>query len=74
MQARGQISDLEMAKVTNLGIGMLVALRPDEVPRALTLLPELVPIGSIVRRPVGASQVLFGRPSAEASPSLQGPA
>ena len=49
-----------MAKVTNLGIGMLVALRPDQVASARRVLPELVPIGAIVERPEHAPQVLLG--------------
>ena len=48
LQQRGGISDAEMSRVTNLGIGMLVVLHPDQVERARGLLPELVAIGSIV--------------------------
>ena len=46
-----------MAKVTNLGIGMLVVLRPDEVARATAVLPELVAIGDIVLRAGDEPQV-----------------
>jgi len=58
---RGHIPTLEMARVMNLGIGMLVALRPSEVDKARALVPELVPIGAIAARPEGAPQVLFER-------------
>jgi len=59
IQARGSIPDLEMAKVMNLGIGMLVVLRPADVAAACALLPELVPIGAIIPRPRDAAQVVF---------------
>ena len=50
IQARGQIGEREMARVMNLGIGMLVAVRGDEAARAVAALPELVAIGEVVAR------------------------
>ena len=50
IQARGQIGEREMARVMNLGIGMLVAVRGDEAARAIAALPELGAIGEVVAR------------------------
>ncbi len=52
LQQRGGISDAEMSRVTNLGIGLLVVLHPDQVAPARELLPELVAMGSIVEAKV----------------------
>jgi phosphoribosylaminoimidazole synthetase len=59
IQERGRVPEHELARVLNLGIGLLVALRPGDAARATAILPELVPLGAIVERPPGAAQVLF---------------
>ena len=48
-----------MAQVFNLGIGMLVFMRPDAVTQARQLLPELVPLGEVVARSANGAPVLF---------------
>ncbi|HET6952909.1 MAG TPA: phosphoribosylformylglycinamidine cyclo-ligase [Acidimicrobiales bacterium] len=40
IQRRGDVSDEEMARVFNLGLGMVVAVPPDDVARTLGLLAE----------------------------------
>ncbi|MCC6621427.1 MAG: phosphoribosylamine--glycine ligase [Deltaproteobacteria bacterium] len=59
IQDRGGISTPEMRRVFNLGIGMLVVLRPQAAARARTLLPELVPMGRVRRRAPGEGAVVF---------------
>jgi phosphoribosylformylglycinamidine cyclo-ligase len=59
IQERGSVPELEMARVLNLGIGLLVILREADADAARAILPELVPLGAIVSRPAGEAQVLF---------------
>jgi phosphoribosylformylglycinamidine cyclo-ligase len=60
IQRRGEIDDAEMARVFNLGIGMVLVMPPDDVARARTLLEETgyaaVEIGTLV---AGNRQVRF---------------
>jgi phosphoribosylamine--glycine ligase / phosphoribosylformylglycinamidine cyclo-ligase len=49
IQSRGKINWLEMARVFNLGIGMVAVVAPDELDRFMKLLPERAEvIGEIV--------------------------
>lgn len=52
IQRRGQIDDDEMAQVFNLGVGMIVAVPQDDVPRTLALLREAghdaITVGEVV--------------------------
>ncbi len=51
IQDRGGVTDEEMARVFNLGVGFVVIVRPDDVARAREHCPEpLHRIGSVVRR------------------------
>ncbi|MFO0749293.1 MAG: phosphoribosylamine--glycine ligase [Myxococcota bacterium] len=59
VQARGQIATAEMRRVFNLGVGMLVILRPGAAARARGILPELFPVGRIRERAPDEAQVVF---------------
>jgi len=59
VQARGNIATSEMRRVFNLGIGMLVIVRPGVVDKARTVLSELVPLGKIRARTEREDQVVF---------------
>lgn len=64
IQRLGAIDDDEMAKVFNLGLGMIVAVPPDDVPRALSLLHEAghaaaTVVGELVEG--GRGEVRFAR-------------
>ncbi|MGC9396495.1 MAG: phosphoribosylamine--glycine ligase [Anaerolineae bacterium] len=45
IQQRGQVSDDEMYRVFNMGIGMVVIVAPEDVDAALAAVPEVVVIG-----------------------------
>jgi phosphoribosylformylglycinamidine cyclo-ligase len=45
IQARGHIDDREMYRVFNMGVGMVLLVPPEDVQKALNVLPELVAIG-----------------------------
>jgi phosphoribosylformylglycinamidine cyclo-ligase len=61
IQRRGGVADAEMAQVFNLGIGMVVAVPPDDLARTLTLLRSAghtaTEIGHLVDS--GSRSVLF---------------
>ena len=59
LQALGDVPDAEMRRVFNLGLGMLVVVRPEDADPARAAHPELLTVGAIVARPAGALQVLF---------------
>jgi phosphoribosylamine--glycine ligase / phosphoribosylformylglycinamidine cyclo-ligase len=48
IQARGGIDPMEMYRVFNMGIGLVVLIAPDEVEPALAAVPEAVAIGQAV--------------------------
>lgn len=45
IQQRGQVSDDEMYRVFNMGVGMVVIVAPEDVDAALAAAPEAVVIG-----------------------------
>jgi phosphoribosylamine--glycine ligase/phosphoribosylaminoimidazole synthetase len=63
---RGHLPEAELRRVFNLGVGLLVVLAPDDVDRALGLLPELADVGEIGRvipcPPAATSRVIFSTP------------
>jgi len=51
MQRRGRVSDEEMARVFNMGLGMLLILSPNDAPTATTTLgDEVLHVGDIIAR------------------------
>jgi len=48
IQARGNVPELEMYRIFNMGMGMVLMVEPDDVDRACAALPELVVIGEAV--------------------------
>jgi phosphoribosylformylglycinamidine cyclo-ligase len=62
IQRRGRIDDDEMARVFNLGVGMVVVVPPDDVPRALAVLEEAghaaLQIGEVVGGGSGQVQLV----------------
>ena len=50
LQKYGEISDIEMLRVFNCGVGLLVYLSPSDIKQAQKVLPELKPIGYISQR------------------------
>ncbi len=48
IQSVGRVSQSEMYRVFNMGIGLLVVLHPEDLHPALEEIPEAVPIGRIV--------------------------
>ena len=58
IQRRGQIGNEEMARVFNLGIGMVVAVAPGNAAEVLRRVPEAFRIGSVEPQR-GAEQVLL---------------
>ena len=48
IQRRGRVSEEEMYRVFNMGIGLVLLLSPEEAERACRLLPEARPIGQVV--------------------------
>lgn len=69
IQARAAVPEAELARVMNLGIGMLVVVPKNAVGAARESLPELVPMGRIVARDAAAAspRVRFVRGAGEAS-------
>lgn len=49
LQKRGKVPDADMWTTFNMGLGLVVAVRPDSVPAAKRALPELMEVGEIVR-------------------------
>ena len=45
IQQRGQVSDDEMYRVFNMGVGMVVIVAPEDVDAALAAVPEAIVIG-----------------------------
>ena len=45
IQTRGHIDDREMYRVFNMGVGIVLLVPPEDVQKALNVLPELVAIG-----------------------------
>jgi phosphoribosylformylglycinamidine cyclo-ligase len=54
IKRRGNVSDLDMWRTFNMGIGMVVILRPKAVLEALKILPGSIVIGEIRKGPNGA--------------------
>jgi phosphoribosylformylglycinamidine cyclo-ligase len=58
LQQNGNVTDAEMHRVFNCGIGMIVVVAPDDAERAQALLTEagerVYPIGTVVPRAAGA--------------------
>jgi len=48
LQSQGEIDPTEMRRVFNMGLGMLFVLSAVEAEQALTLLPEMRPVGTII--------------------------
>lgn len=48
IQERGNVAELEMYRVFNMGIGLVLIVSPAEVDRACTAVPELTVIGDII--------------------------
>jgi phosphoribosylformylglycinamidine cyclo-ligase len=59
IQERGDISDEEMVRTFNLGIGLTAVVRPELVAAAQATLPEVVRLGSVVPVEAGADRVAF---------------
>jgi phosphoribosylformylglycinamidine cyclo-ligase len=57
IQERGSISRLEMYRVFNMGIGMVVVCSPDNVSELTQALPEAKIIGEVVKQQGGAGVV-----------------
>ncbi len=48
IQQRSQIDEIEMYRVFNMGIGLVLIIAPDTVDRAIVAVPEAVVIGQVV--------------------------
>ena len=59
IQERGDISDAEMVRTFNLGIGLTCVVRQRLVKAALRALPEARRVGSVVAAAAGATRVSF---------------
>jgi phosphoribosylformylglycinamidine cyclo-ligase len=59
MQERGDIADDEMVRVFNLGIGMTVVVRANQVERALEAVPQARRIGRVTAIPDAGPRVVF---------------
>ncbi len=57
IQARGNVSDREMFRTFNMGIGFLVICPRSSVARARALLPELRPLGYVTRSRIVTVQI-----------------
>ena len=53
VQERGTIGDAEMYRVFNMGIGMVLAVAPDDVEAVRSAVPEALVIGEVVEVSVG---------------------
>ncbi|MBI4376821.1 MAG: phosphoribosylformylglycinamidine cyclo-ligase [Elusimicrobia bacterium] len=49
IQSRGRVPEKEMWRTFNMGLGMIIIIRPGSLPLAQRLLPEAVLVGEIVR-------------------------
>lgn len=49
LQKRGKVPDADMWTTFNMGLGLVIVVRPDSVPAAKRALPELMEVGEIVR-------------------------
>jgi phosphoribosylformylglycinamidine cyclo-ligase len=58
IQERGRVSRLEMYRVFNMGIGMVVVCSPDNVSGIIQALPEAKVIGEVVKQGRGARVVI----------------
>ncbi|MDA0262538.1 MAG: phosphoribosylformylglycinamidine cyclo-ligase [Chloroflexi bacterium] len=58
IQKEGGISDLEMYRVFNMGLGMVAVCPEENVPKILEILPDAVVIGKMIARGDG-EQVVF---------------
>lgn len=58
IQGAGRISDEEMYRVFNMGLGMVVVCGPEQSHELLTGLPDAIDVGQIVES-AGPSQVVF---------------
>jgi len=58
IQERGKVSRLEMYRVFNMGIGMVVVCSPDSVEKLIQALPEAKVIGEVVKQGGGAGVVI----------------
>jgi phosphoribosylformylglycinamidine cyclo-ligase len=58
--ARAGIAEDEAFRALNMGLGMLVFLPADDVPRAQAVLPELTRVGSVIPADDGAQVRLVG--------------
>ena len=58
IQQEGGVTDLEMARVFNMGLGMLVVLPAADADRALELMGEGIRVGEIVPRGDGPAVIL----------------
>jgi phosphoribosylformylglycinamidine cyclo-ligase len=59
IQERGDIADDEMVRTFNLGIGLTVVVRPEQVDVALATLPEGARVGTVVPVEADAPRVAF---------------
>jgi phosphoribosylamine--glycine ligase / phosphoribosylformylglycinamidine cyclo-ligase len=48
IQKQGDVADLEMYRVYNMGIGLILMVAPEEVDRARAALPELIVMGEAI--------------------------
>ncbi len=62
IQRAGQVDWQEMARVFNLGLGYIVICSPDDVGRALQMLPDARRVGEVVARGDGPGVVVEGLP------------
>ena len=59
IQERGDVSDADMVRTFNLGIGLTFVVRPELAEAALAALPEARRIGTVVPVESGAPRVSF---------------
>jgi phosphoribosylformylglycinamidine cyclo-ligase len=63
IQRRGDVADAEMARVFNLGIGMVIAVAPDDAARALDVLAgaghAAIEIGRLAASPSGPGREVY---------------
>ncbi len=53
LQAAGRIDDAEMLRVFNMGLGLVLAVAPEDADGVRAALPEALPVGRIVARESG---------------------
>ena len=59
LQRRGEVSDEEMRRTFNLGIGLTCVVRPEMVAAAEAALPEIRRVGTVVAVDAGGARVGF---------------